>query len=669
MDSCCNQTLKPDLIRLEFNKYACCVVCAAPGYPGMYPKNLQIQLPTKCMNSESKIFHAGTKIGPIGECLSDGGRVLSVTGVGENLIDAVSNSYRCIGNTRKKSQVSFEGMHYRKDIAAAGIKEPIRLGILGSTNGTNMLAIINAIKDGSLNAVISVVISNRERAGILEKARLFGLPNYYVNGKGKAREVFDFSVSELLENVGVELVLMIGYMRIVSFNFTERWSGHCINVHPSLLPEFAGGMDKDVHAAVIAAGKKKTGCSVHMVTEKVDGGAILMQKSCSVEANDTPETLKVKVQTLEGVALIECIKMFKDNKVAAILNKRLGTLSKMNNEVAQMRSETEIFIAAMKDKFFMQGSNPNISREGFFSLTKAGRDTDTFLALGSGSIVNKFMIGSGEYYFEYVAERVVASSLAKVLKQGAMPLLFCYNLSSFNRIHDVQQMLTCLWKSCEKAKVAMLDGIISYTTEPEAKECVSGLCIGAIHESKTFQKIEVTAGNILIGIPSIGLYGEGLMIALDHIKSCGYNLKDEVPFLPGRLFAEMLLSSNKINPGLFKIASLNLVYKMIDIDEKGFMESITDIIPDDCCATIDIEASGWTLSPFMKWLQTQLNYAQDDLLRKFNCDIGMVLIVPQDSAVSVVNYLSEKAYFLGTIQARQSKAKVITIGQFNDIDA
>src|SRR5436190_704476 len=104
-------------------------------------------------------------------------------------------------------------------------------------------------------------------------------------------------VTDELERRGVDLVILVGYMRIVSKEFCQRWEGRILNVHPSLLPDFAGGMDLQVHTAVLEAKKSLSGCTVHLVTEVVDGGPIVLQKQCPVfPENDTPETLKSRVQ-------------------------------------------------------------------------------------------------------------------------------------------------------------------------------------------------------------------------------------------------------------------------------------------------------------------------------------------------------------------------------------
>jgi phosphoribosylglycinamide formyltransferase-1 len=185
----------------------------------------------------------------------------------------------------------------------------IKLGILGSTRGTNMLAIINAIKLGYLNAQISIVISNKPDAIILERARYHGLNCQFVSPTGLNRVEYDLKISKILKQHQVDVVALIGYMRILSPDFISEWPNRVINVHPSLLPAFAGKMDLDVHRAVLQSDAQETGCTIHYVTEEVDAGPILLQKKCMVNRDDTPETLKEKVQMLEGEALVEAIQV------------------------------------------------------------------------------------------------------------------------------------------------------------------------------------------------------------------------------------------------------------------------------------------------------------------------------------------------------------------------
>ena len=190
----------------------------------------------------------------------------------------------------------------------------MRLGVLGSTNGTDLQVIIESIKAKKLNAIVNVVISNKKNAYILKRGQNHGLPSIFINHKNKKRESFDSELTLTLKKYNVEFILLIGFMRILSASFCKRWRHKIINVHPSLLPKYSGGMDMNIHEQVIKNGDKESGCTIHFVTEKLDKGPILIQKKCKVNTNETPETLKVKVQELEGNAFVEAINQIaKDN--------------------------------------------------------------------------------------------------------------------------------------------------------------------------------------------------------------------------------------------------------------------------------------------------------------------------------------------------------------------
>ena len=183
----------------------------------------------------------------------------------------------------------------------------IRLGVLGSTNGTDLQVILESVKAKKINAIVNVVISNKKNAYILKRGQNHGLPSIFINHNDKKRESFDSELTSTLEKYNVELILLIGFMRILSSTFCKRWRHKIINVHPSLLPKYSGGMDMNIHEQVIKNGDKESGCTIHFVTEELDNGPILIQKKCKVNTNETPETLKAKVQRLEGIAFIEAI--------------------------------------------------------------------------------------------------------------------------------------------------------------------------------------------------------------------------------------------------------------------------------------------------------------------------------------------------------------------------
>jgi phosphoribosylglycinamide formyltransferase-1 len=183
----------------------------------------------------------------------------------------------------------------------------LKVGILGSTRGTALQGVLDAVSSGALDVVIVLVISDKATAPILQRARDHGVPSVHIDAKGLGREEYDARVTAALKDAGAQLVLMIGYMRIVSAEFVNAWSGRLLNVHPSLLPAFGGLMNKSVHEAVLATGVSETGCTIHQVTEDVDAGEIVLQKRCAVLPGDTVDALKDRVQALEQKAFVEVL--------------------------------------------------------------------------------------------------------------------------------------------------------------------------------------------------------------------------------------------------------------------------------------------------------------------------------------------------------------------------
>ena len=191
----------------------------------------------------------------------------------------------------------------------------IKLGIIGSTKGSDLQSIFDAIASDDLNAKVSVVLSNQKKAYILERSEMHNVPAVFISYKDKSREEFDFEMTTILKDHKVDLVLLIGFMRILSAEFCREWRDKLLNVHPSLLPKYAGGMDTSVHEEVLKNGETETGCTIHFVTDEVDGGPILIQKKCNVYPDDTVDSLKTKVQKLEGKAFVESIKLIQSGNV------------------------------------------------------------------------------------------------------------------------------------------------------------------------------------------------------------------------------------------------------------------------------------------------------------------------------------------------------------------
>jgi len=191
----------------------------------------------------------------------------------------------------------------------------LRIAVLASTNGTDLQAIICALQNESLTGVeLAVVASNKDDCGAIQRTQKAGFPTVTVSAKDKEREEFDKEMAVALDSFNVDLIIMIGYMRIVSPWFVKKYWGKLANIHPSLLPKYPG-MDRDVHEEVLANNEAVTGCTLHFVDEGTDTGPIILQEQVTIEADETVDTLRQKVQKVAQEVNLKAIDLFRDGKV------------------------------------------------------------------------------------------------------------------------------------------------------------------------------------------------------------------------------------------------------------------------------------------------------------------------------------------------------------------
>ena len=192
----------------------------------------------------------------------------------------------------------------------------IKLGILISGDGSNLQALIDACDNHDFPAEIAVAISNKKDAYGLKRAKDAGIATRVINHRDHdGREGFDAELVKSLNEYGVDLVCLAGFMRILTPVFIQAFEGRILNTHPSLLPKFGGeGMyGMHVHEAVIAAGETSSGCTIHHVIQDVDRGEIVLQKEVAVHADDTPQTLSQRVLEQEHTAYVHAVQHFAEN--------------------------------------------------------------------------------------------------------------------------------------------------------------------------------------------------------------------------------------------------------------------------------------------------------------------------------------------------------------------
>jgi len=193
----------------------------------------------------------------------------------------------------------------------------IRIGVLASGRGSNLQAIIDAIEAGKLDAKIVLVLSNKKDAVALERARKHGLTDVFLDpkplaGQSDSREAYDRAVLDVLRKHDVELVLLAGYMKIVTPVLVKAYENRMMNIHPSLLPSFPG---LDVQKKALDHGVKLSGCTVHFVTDGVDEGPIIIQAAVPILEGDTPETLAARILVEEHKIYPKAVQLYAEGRL------------------------------------------------------------------------------------------------------------------------------------------------------------------------------------------------------------------------------------------------------------------------------------------------------------------------------------------------------------------
>lgn len=201
----------------------------------------------------------------------------------------------------------------KPDVLKPALPQPCDVVVLLSGTGGNLQAMIDSFQDSSSPARIRAVISNRADAYGLERANNAGIETRVLDHTAyEGREAFDTALIELIDSFAPKLVVLAGFMRILTPDFVRHYHGRLLNIHPSLLPLYKG---LHTHQRVLEAGDVEHGCSVHFVTEELDGGPLVVQAVISVELHDTPATLAQRVHAQEHLIYPLAIRWFAEGRL------------------------------------------------------------------------------------------------------------------------------------------------------------------------------------------------------------------------------------------------------------------------------------------------------------------------------------------------------------------
>lgn len=194
----------------------------------------------------------------------------------------------------------------------------VRIGVLVSGGGTNLQTLIDAIEQGDINGEIAVVISDREEAYALERAKKHGIKPALIDRKAyQDKDMFNTKLIDELKEMKIELVVLAGFLSILKPEFIKAFEGRIMNIHPSLIPSFCGKgfYGEKVHQAVVEYGVKLSGATVHFVDEGTDSGPIILQESIAIDENDTAQTVAAKVLKIEHKLLPQAVKLYCESRL------------------------------------------------------------------------------------------------------------------------------------------------------------------------------------------------------------------------------------------------------------------------------------------------------------------------------------------------------------------
>lgn len=604
------------------------IVLSHEAYPG-YKLSLHTPVSAipnlKELDSNISVF-SGNIRNLKGQYFTTGGRVASVCacvpGTGPwQWSSAVQQAYDFAAK-----HIQYEGKFYRRDIGQKWLPQTmphcVHIAVLGSTRGSSLLPILDKIRAHELNAKVSVVLSNRKSSQLLDVARSRGIPTVYLPCKRGDSE-YDRKIIDILRTFPIDVVFLVGYMKIVSSILVDEFQGRMFNIHPSLLPKFAGGMDLDVHQQVIQAREQWTGCTLHYVSSRVDEGAILSQRQIQVNTENS-QTLKQQVQALESECLEQCLK---DMSHRPLTYKTAGVdIDKSDSIVDHIQHTTNIptehfgatFDLDLYSRTHAGSGNCFRSLQNVHPLRRFAATTD-----GVGT---KLEIASELGIYNTIGIDLVAMSVNDLYAQGVKPLYFLDYLALDHMDVDlVKNLLHGVQKGCEMASCDLIGGETAEMRDiyRHGKFDMAGFAFGEeICTSVPFPR-SVKSGNILYGLQSSGFHSNGYTLVrrvLERLVKNG-DRSERIEKLKACLTATRIYSEI---PSMLEELGENL-RAMAHITGGGITDNIARMLPRT--GSVECKLHEWTFPPIFQWIQKEAQLSREDMLNTFNCGYGFVCIL------------------------------------------
>ena len=532
-----------------------------------------VEVKINSLPSYIKIYESGI-INKDNKKYTHGGRVLSMVSNADSLQRTIQNIYN---NTHK---ITYDGLYYRRDIGSNVSNDGVlpSVGILASGYGTCLETLLEK------TTCVKIIITNNEDAGIIEKSRKYKIPYFYLKSSVSKNEYYE-KVVNILRLFDIKLVILAGFTKIVPSILFDEF--HTVNIHPSLLPRHKGLLDIEVHKSVIKSGDLFSGCTLHEVTNNVDGGWILLQKQLRVSTNNQ-YTLKSEIQKLEKMCIYEFVSNYK-------------TKTKYEVDV----DEGNAFIEILKQE------NPFIG--GFCAIYKL--DNGTILGAAADGVGTKLDLAIKHDILDTIGIDLVAMNVNDLMAGGFVPSFFM-DYIAIDKMDKKKcyQIIEGIKKGCSLAKCSLIGG---ETAEMKGiylknKFDLAGFAVGT-QQIFLPKYSRINENCYLYGIPSSGIHSNGFTLVNELLKKTLSPPDINTLLKPTRIYSELIDYYKEYRSNIFGVAH---------ITGGGFHDNLIRILPEH----ISFELNNWEFPEIFKWIQKESNFSREEMLKTFNCGYGMVII-------------------------------------------
>jgi len=576
-----NDCIKGNDLTIKWkNSYAATVVLSHTLYPIKKLKKVINISYTDDIDTSIKIYKSN--VIDIGNYqYTTGGRVLSMVSVDKTLQIALENVYNNI------HKIKYDGVYYRRDIGCNNKLQkqiPISIGILASGNGTSVEKLLKErYKD------IKIIITNKTTAGILPKAQKYNIPCFcFPKNKGVFIKHYYEKMVNILRQFNIDILILSGYMAIVPKMLFEDF--YTINIHPSLLPKYKGYKDLAVHKAVLLNNERFTGCTLHIVTKKIDNGRILLQKQCPVLTNNA-EILKKTVQELEKDCIVEYI-----------------------NRYTNCNIKTHYDIDIEKGNLFIEELKKNNKYIGGFCAEYKHKNIR--LATAADGCGTKIDLSNKYNKLDTIGIDLVAMNVNDLLAGGAKPLFFMDYIAIDKMDNEkCNKIIKGINEGCKLANCVLIGGETAEMKGIYLKDKldIAGFSVGEIIYDFP-KKHLMSDGCILYGIPSSGIHSNGYTLVRKLLEITLENgIEMDTILQPTRIYTELLKLYEEYPNNILGVAH---------ITGGGFRDNLIRILPKN----LYFELEEWEFPPIFQWIQETSGLNRQEMLNVFNCGYGMVIV-------------------------------------------